>query len=236
MVHVGLHSVGTYHKKFGWENKKIKMYFAECQLVDTRQRNLENPTSDLCWVLVRRHSAKTSLSSVRSRALGKEYFKLKKSLPSARSWALGKEVKYTNRRRRLVLLYLSHSLRRSLSLTHRTPPPPPSPIATSLSLTRSLTRRRLPLPKPPLPPRKRRRPPGKTSPARRRPSAPHVPGRAPRCRPTSACPHAPSTPPAAHRPPASVRTAAATRSPTRLPASQGDVNFSSFVSNCEWYL
>jgi hypothetical protein len=29
MVHVGLHSVGTYHKKFGWENK-IKMYFAEC--------------------------------------------------------------------------------------------------------------------------------------------------------------------------------------------------------------
>jgi hypothetical protein len=30
MVHVGLHSVGTYHKKFGWENKKIKMYFVEC--------------------------------------------------------------------------------------------------------------------------------------------------------------------------------------------------------------
>jgi hypothetical protein len=31
MVHVGLHSVGIYHKKFGWENKnKIKMYFAEC--------------------------------------------------------------------------------------------------------------------------------------------------------------------------------------------------------------
>jgi hypothetical protein len=51
MVHVGLYSVGTYHKKFGRENKKIKMYFAECpemtlgkgwfaecQLVDTRQR------------------------------------------------------------------------------------------------------------------------------------------------------------------------------------------------------
>jgi hypothetical protein len=30
MVHVGLHSVGTYHKKFGGQNKKIKMYFAEC--------------------------------------------------------------------------------------------------------------------------------------------------------------------------------------------------------------
>jgi hypothetical protein len=31
MVHVGLHSVGTYHQKFGWEKKKIKkIYFAEC--------------------------------------------------------------------------------------------------------------------------------------------------------------------------------------------------------------
>jgi hypothetical protein len=38
MVHVGLHSVGTYHKKFGWENKK--KYFAECQTQDTRQRSL----------------------------------------------------------------------------------------------------------------------------------------------------------------------------------------------------
>ena len=36
MVHVGLHSVGTYHKKVGWENKK--MYFVECQPVDTQQR------------------------------------------------------------------------------------------------------------------------------------------------------------------------------------------------------
>jgi hypothetical protein len=51
MVHVGLYSVGTHHKNFGWENKKIKMYFAECTemtlgkvafvecpLGDTRQR------------------------------------------------------------------------------------------------------------------------------------------------------------------------------------------------------
>jgi hypothetical protein len=30
MVHVGLYSLGTYHKKFGWQNKKIKIYFAEC--------------------------------------------------------------------------------------------------------------------------------------------------------------------------------------------------------------
>jgi hypothetical protein len=51
MVHVGLYSVGTHHKNFGCENKKIKMYFAECRemtlgkvafaecpLGDTRQR------------------------------------------------------------------------------------------------------------------------------------------------------------------------------------------------------
>jgi hypothetical protein len=30
MIHVGLHSVGTYHKKFGRQNKKIKIYFVEC--------------------------------------------------------------------------------------------------------------------------------------------------------------------------------------------------------------
>jgi hypothetical protein len=30
MIHVGLHSVGTYHKKFGRQNKKNKIYFAEC--------------------------------------------------------------------------------------------------------------------------------------------------------------------------------------------------------------
>jgi hypothetical protein len=32
MVHVGLHSVGTYHKKFGGQNKKIKICFAKCPL------------------------------------------------------------------------------------------------------------------------------------------------------------------------------------------------------------
>jgi hypothetical protein len=30
MIHVGLHSVGTHHKKFERQNKKIKIYFAEC--------------------------------------------------------------------------------------------------------------------------------------------------------------------------------------------------------------
>jgi hypothetical protein len=51
MIHVGLHSVRTYHKKFGSQIKKIKIYFveclmktlgkdsfAECQLGGTRQR------------------------------------------------------------------------------------------------------------------------------------------------------------------------------------------------------
>jgi hypothetical protein len=53
MIHVGLHSVGTYHKNFGRQNKKIKIYFAEClektlvkasfaecQVCSTRQRRL----------------------------------------------------------------------------------------------------------------------------------------------------------------------------------------------------
>jgi hypothetical protein len=30
MVQVGLHSVETYHKNFERQNKKIKIYFAEC--------------------------------------------------------------------------------------------------------------------------------------------------------------------------------------------------------------
>jgi hypothetical protein len=53
MIHVGLHSIGTYHKKFGRQNKKIKIYFveclektlgkesfAECPVCGTRQRSL----------------------------------------------------------------------------------------------------------------------------------------------------------------------------------------------------
>jgi hypothetical protein len=61
MVHVGLHSVGTYHKKFGCQNKKIKIYtlpsakgmilgkviFTECQTGDTQQSIFKNPKIDL---------------------------------------------------------------------------------------------------------------------------------------------------------------------------------------------
>jgi hypothetical protein len=38
MVHVGLYSVGTYHKKFGWENKKNKNVLCRVSKEDTRQR------------------------------------------------------------------------------------------------------------------------------------------------------------------------------------------------------
>jgi hypothetical protein len=71
MVHVGLHSVGTNHKNFGGQNKKntnvlcrvppgwhstkkCKLIFAECHLVDTRQRSL-------CRVSPIWHSAKLIL-------------------------------------------------------------------------------------------------------------------------------------------------------------------------------
>jgi hypothetical protein len=66
MIHVGLHSVGTHHKNFERQNKKIKIYFAECPdmtlgkvcfaeclLCDTRYRaSLPRANS---W-----HSAKTN--------------------------------------------------------------------------------------------------------------------------------------------------------------------------------
>jgi hypothetical protein len=40
MVYVGLHSVGTYHKKFGWENKKNKNVLCRVPTEDTQQRIL----------------------------------------------------------------------------------------------------------------------------------------------------------------------------------------------------
>jgi hypothetical protein len=70
MIHVGLHSVGTYHKKFGRQKKYIhfveclmktlgKDSFAECQLGGNRQR-----------------IGKESLPSASDLALGKVYFKI----------------------------------------------------------------------------------------------------------------------------------------------------------------
>jgi hypothetical protein len=81
--------------------KNLSPGFAECLSVDTRQR-------PLCRVPVCGHSAKTTLPSARSGALGKVIFLIfRKSLPSARSGALGKEVK----QQPLLLLH-------SLSLAH----------------------------------------------------------------------------------------------------------------------
>jgi hypothetical protein len=57
MEHISLHSVGTNHKKFGWETKKIKYILPSVQDI---------------------HSAKHSLSSVGFETLGKV-----DSLPSA---------------------------------------------------------------------------------------------------------------------------------------------------------
>jgi hypothetical protein len=51
-----------------------KVFFTECQTGGTRQRFFKNPKGRLCWVLVSGHSAKRSLPSAGSRALGKIYF------------------------------------------------------------------------------------------------------------------------------------------------------------------
>jgi hypothetical protein len=57
MVHVGLHSVGTYHKKFIWQKKKRKNILCRVFRNDTRQ-------SKLCRVSASWHSAKKPLCRV----------------------------------------------------------------------------------------------------------------------------------------------------------------------------
>jgi hypothetical protein len=91
MVHVGLHSVGTYHKKFGWENKKNT-------LPSVRRRTLGK---EACLPSAKtRHSAKITaisfrrlltalcraLSFAECLALGKDF--------CAESPALGKRGRY----------------------------------------------------------------------------------------------------------------------------------------------
>jgi hypothetical protein len=51
MVHVSLHSVVTYHKKFGKEKEKIEIFFAECL-------NLTLGKDLVCRVSNVEHSAK----------------------------------------------------------------------------------------------------------------------------------------------------------------------------------
>ena len=57
MIHVGLHSVGTYHKKFGRQNQKNKNILCWVSKEDTRQ-------SVLCRVPNIWHSAKKTLCRV----------------------------------------------------------------------------------------------------------------------------------------------------------------------------
>jgi hypothetical protein len=57
MVHVGLHSVGTYHKNFGGQNVKNKNMVCRVSIEDTRQ-------SLLCRVPSIWHSAKKPLYRV----------------------------------------------------------------------------------------------------------------------------------------------------------------------------
>jgi hypothetical protein len=163
MVHVGLYSVGTYHKNFGWKNKKNKNVLCRVSRNDTRQ-------SSLCRVPAGWHSAKNCKSifaecrpgDTRQSRLcrvspiwhsAKRILKLKKkSLPSSRSRALGKEVKYADRLSPSPSLLsltppltLSHSRRRSLTRAAAPPapaPPRPCPCAApSVHLPR-LERRR----------------------------------------------------------------------------------------------
>jgi hypothetical protein len=57
MIHVGLHSVGTYHKKFGRQNQKNKNILCRLSREDTRERVL-------CRVPTSWHSAKKTLCRV----------------------------------------------------------------------------------------------------------------------------------------------------------------------------
>jgi hypothetical protein len=123
-------------------------------------------------VPVCRHSAKKSLSSARSGALGKVNILIfKKSLPSATSRALDKEVELN----RQLLLLLAHSLR--LNSQSLTPPLPHRarrrPRARPCRRPRARTWPRAP-PRPPPRARPRRRPharPLARPRARRRPRA-----------------------------------------------------------------
>jgi hypothetical protein len=133
MIHVGLHSVGTYHKKFGKQNKKNKNILCRVsKLGDSAknallsacrttldQRFLKNPKSSLCRVPPDRHSAKKPLPSARSKALGKVYLLILKNL--CRVPDRGHSAKTLIIQ--TVSLFLSF-LHLSLSLSHRLPTRP----------------------------------------------------------------------------------------------------------------
>jgi hypothetical protein len=95
MVHVCLHSVGIYHKKFGWQNKKIKIYFVECPTAA-----LDKACSAECQTGGTRLSAKVTAVSFRRRlmALCRVFRTRQRNLcrvySCAESPALGKHCRY----------------------------------------------------------------------------------------------------------------------------------------------
>ena len=66
MIHVGLHSVGTYHKNFERQNKKNKNILCRVSRDDTRQ-------SMLCRVPTLRHSVQNLFAESQRLALGKDW-------------------------------------------------------------------------------------------------------------------------------------------------------------------
>jgi hypothetical protein len=66
MIHVGLHSLGTYHKKFGGQNKKNKNILCRVFRDDTRQ-------SLFCRVPTIWHSTKKLFAECQPLALGNDW-------------------------------------------------------------------------------------------------------------------------------------------------------------------
>jgi hypothetical protein len=145
MVHVGLHSVGTNHKKFGGQNKKntnvlcrvsvgdtrqrilcrvppgwhtakkCKLIFAECHLVDTRQ-------SILCRVSPIWHSAKHILKIKKNLCRVPDHGHSAKKENKLRAWLLSSSFSP---------LTLSVSGSQPANATAAAPPrhaPPPRPL------------------------------------------------------------------------------------------------------------
>jgi hypothetical protein len=65
MIHVGLHSVGTYHKNFERQNKKNKNILCRVSRNDTRQ-------SMLCRVPTMWHSVENLFAESQRMTLGKD--------------------------------------------------------------------------------------------------------------------------------------------------------------------
>jgi hypothetical protein len=118
MIHVGLHSVGTYHKNLGDKIKKIKIYFAECL-----NKTLGKDSFAECQLRgTRQRIGKESLPSVPWATLGKAYFKIKKNFVECQITGTRQSALHTNGR-----TLLPHSL----SLTHSLKPAAAAPSPSS---------------------------------------------------------------------------------------------------------